>query len=40
MANPGGEKLVREASWVHAGKFASRLNWRFRIMSIGSGTEK
>jgi hypothetical protein len=25
VANPGGEKLVREASWIHAGKFAKQI---------------
>jgi hypothetical protein len=24
LANPGGEKLAREASWIHVGKFAKQ----------------
>jgi hypothetical protein len=29
VANPGGEKLVREASWIHAGKFAKQIELAF-----------
>ena len=29
MANPGGEKLAREASWIHAGKFAKQIELAF-----------
>jgi hypothetical protein len=29
VANPGGEKLAREASWIHAGKFAKQIELAF-----------
>ena len=29
MANPGGKKLAREASWIHAGKFAKQIELAF-----------
>ena len=29
MANPGSEKLAREASWIHAGKFAKQIELVF-----------
>jgi hypothetical protein len=29
VANPGGEKLVREVSWIHAGKFAKQIELAF-----------
>jgi hypothetical protein len=29
VANPGGEKLVREASWIHVGKFAKQIELAF-----------
>ena len=29
MANPGSKKLVREASWIHAGKFAKQIELVF-----------
>ncbi len=29
MANPGSEKLVREASWIHVGKFAKQIELAF-----------
>jgi hypothetical protein len=29
VANPGGKKLVREASWIHAGKFAKQIELAF-----------
>jgi hypothetical protein len=25
VANPGGKKLAREVSWIHAGKFAKQI---------------
>jgi CRISPR/Cas system-associated endonuclease Cas3-HD len=41
VANPGGEKLAREASWIHdVGKFAKQIELAFRMMLIESGTEK
>jgi hypothetical protein len=29
VANPGSEKLAREASWIHAGKFAKQIELAF-----------
>jgi hypothetical protein len=29
VANPGSKKLVREASWFHAGKFAKQIELAF-----------
>jgi hypothetical protein len=29
VANPGGKKLAREASWIHAGKFAKQIELAF-----------
>jgi hypothetical protein len=29
VANPGSEKLVREASWIHVGKFAKQIEFLF-----------
>jgi hypothetical protein len=29
VANPGSEKLVREASWIHVGKFAKQIELAF-----------
>jgi hypothetical protein len=29
VANPGGEKLAREASWIHACKFAKQIELAF-----------
>jgi hypothetical protein len=29
VANPGSKKLVREASWIHAGKFAKQIELVF-----------
>jgi hypothetical protein len=29
VAYPGGEKLAREASWIHAGKFAKQIELAF-----------
>jgi hypothetical protein len=29
VANPGGKKLVREASWIHVGKFAKQIELAF-----------
>ena len=39
MANPGGEKLAREASWIHAGKFAKQIELAFsyHVDWIGDG---
>ena len=39
MANPGGEKLAREASWIHAGKFAKQIELAFSydVNWIGDG---
>jgi hypothetical protein len=39
VANPGGEKLGREASWIHAGKFAKQIELAFLydVNWIGDG---
>jgi hypothetical protein len=39
VANPGSEKLVREASWIHAGKFAKQIESAFlyNVDWIGDG---
>jgi hypothetical protein len=39
VANPGGEKLTREASWIHAGKFAKQIELAFSydVDWIGDG---
>ena len=39
MANPGGEKLARKASWIHAGKFAEQIELAFsyNVDWIGDG---
>jgi hypothetical protein len=39
VANPGGEKLAREASWIHAGKFAKQIELAFSydVDWIGDG---
>jgi hypothetical protein len=29
VANPGGKKLAREKSWIHAGKFAKQIELAF-----------
>jgi hypothetical protein len=29
VANPGGKKLAREVSWIHAGKFAKQIELAF-----------
>jgi hypothetical protein len=29
VANPDGEKLAREASWIHVGKFAKQIELAF-----------
>jgi hypothetical protein len=29
VSNPGSEKLAREASWIHAGKFAKQIELAF-----------
>jgi hypothetical protein len=29
VANPGSEKLAREASWIHVGKFAKQIELAF-----------
>jgi hypothetical protein len=29
VANPSGEKLAREASWIHVGKFAKQIELAF-----------
>jgi hypothetical protein len=41
VANPGGEKLAREASWIHAGKFAKQIELAFLydVDWIGDGEE-
>jgi hypothetical protein len=39
VANPGSEKLAREASWIHAGKFAKQIELAFSydVDWIGDG---
>jgi hypothetical protein len=39
VANPGGEKLAREASWIYAGKFAKQIELAFSydVDWIGDG---
>jgi hypothetical protein len=39
VANPGGEKLAREASWIHACKFAKQIELAFSydVDWIGDG---
>jgi hypothetical protein len=39
VANPGGEKIVREASWIHVGKFAKQIELAFSydVHWIGDG---
>jgi hypothetical protein len=39
VANPGGEKLAREASWIHVGKFAKQIELAFSydVDWIGGG---
>jgi hypothetical protein len=39
VANPGGEKLAREASRIHAGKFAKQIELAFSydVNWIGDG---
>jgi hypothetical protein len=39
VANPGGEKLAREASWIHVGKFAKQIELAFlyNVNWIGDG---
>jgi hypothetical protein len=39
VANPGSEKLAREASWIHAGKFAKQIELAFlyNVDWIGDG---
>jgi hypothetical protein len=40
VANPGGEKLAREASWIHAGKFAKQIELAFLYDVDWIGMEK
>jgi hypothetical protein len=39
VANPGSEKLAREVSWIHAGKFAKQIELAFlyNVDWIGDG---
>jgi hypothetical protein len=39
VANPGSEKLAREASWIHVGKFAKQIELAFLydVNWIGDG---
>jgi hypothetical protein len=39
VPNPGGEKLAREASWIHAGKFANQIElvFLYDVNWIGDG---